>query len=336
MKSVFRMFLVSSCCPTPSLLPLRGEDGRREEEEPIAGSGRGSARNAVRHMPVPQAGEPGFIGRFDAALFNHETLLTSHCHGAVAVITLNRAARMNTFSNACLRGVSVALDLATEDAAVRVIVLTGAGQRAFSAGGDLASETEGAITGFKGAAAGAVTPESNPTSVAAVRSLRSGMAITGADDADADVGAASVIAGDGSASTMLMVVVLQLPLLLLTRPWHMYRAAAQHAESDTGGGERRVRRSWHGPRRCMRPAHRLRERAVPRRFSHGGHQRRLRFVVDAAADRRPGARARAAAAQHESEGGARVRDWAAGGGDDGGRPDTARAAAGGRAGGTCT
>mmetsp|Transcript_82411 Transcript_82411/g.247172 ORF Transcript_82411/g.247172 Transcript_82411/m.247172 type:complete len:260 (+) Transcript_82411:1-780(+) len=68
-------------------------------------------------------------------------------------------------------GVQVALDMAAEDAAVRCVVLTGAGSRAFCAGGQLGDERDGAATGFLGRAGDAIPP----TAAAAVRKLRFGM-----------------------------------------------------------------------------------------------------------------------------------------------------------------
>jgi enoyl-CoA hydratase/carnithine racemase len=57
--------------------------------------------------------------------------------GAVATLTINRPERMNAMDSAAHLALSEALDRLAEDAAVRVIVLTGAGDRAFSAGRDL-------------------------------------------------------------------------------------------------------------------------------------------------------------------------------------------------------
>ena len=54
----------------------------------------------------------------------------------VAIITLDRAERLNAFSAAMGRSLTAALRAADADDAVRVVVLTGAG-RAFCAGADL-------------------------------------------------------------------------------------------------------------------------------------------------------------------------------------------------------
>ena len=57
--------------------------------------------------------------------------------GPVAVLTINRPERMNAMDSAAHLALSDALDRLAEDEAVRVIILTGAGERAFSAGRDL-------------------------------------------------------------------------------------------------------------------------------------------------------------------------------------------------------
>jgi 2-(1,2-epoxy-1,2-dihydrophenyl)acetyl-CoA isomerase len=59
--------------------------------------------------------------------------------GGVATVTLNRPARLNSFTAAMHEELRHALNIARTDAAVRVLVLTGAG-RAFCAGQDLADD----------------------------------------------------------------------------------------------------------------------------------------------------------------------------------------------------
>lgn len=67
----------------------------------------------------------------------------------VRTLTLNRADRRNALSAELIAGLRAALAAAAADATVRVVVLTGAGERAFCAGGDLA----GALGGGAGAKA---------------------------------------------------------------------------------------------------------------------------------------------------------------------------------------
>ena len=55
----------------------------------------------------------------------------------VATVTLNRPERRNPLSGAMMRDIVAALDTARDDAEVRAVVLTGAGDRAFCAGADL-------------------------------------------------------------------------------------------------------------------------------------------------------------------------------------------------------
>ncbi len=57
--------------------------------------------------------------------------------GAVAVVTLNRPHVMNAMNTAMGVRLGEVMDEVSERASVRVVVLTGAGDRAFSAGGDL-------------------------------------------------------------------------------------------------------------------------------------------------------------------------------------------------------
>ncbi|MEZ4473467.1 MAG: enoyl-CoA hydratase-related protein [bacterium] len=68
----------------------------------------------------------------------------------VLTLTINRADRRNALSAEVLDGLQAGLEAAREDPAVRVVVLTGAGDRAFCAGGDLASGMAGAKGGFPG------------------------------------------------------------------------------------------------------------------------------------------------------------------------------------------
>lgn len=66
----------------------------------------------------------------------------------VATLTLNRPARRNALSGGLIRALRAALAAADADEAVRAIVLTGAGEKAFCAGGDLAGGMAGAQGGF--------------------------------------------------------------------------------------------------------------------------------------------------------------------------------------------
>lgn len=109
------------------------------------------------------------MSNFPTELFKNEVLY--QVQDGVCVITMNAPDRMNTMGSAMNAGVQVALDMATEDPAVQVIVFTGNG-RAFCAGGNLNPEAEdGAASGFKDKP-GQKIPA---TVTAAVRNLRHGM-----------------------------------------------------------------------------------------------------------------------------------------------------------------
>ena len=57
--------------------------------------------------------------------------------GAVAIVTLNRPAVLNALNDALLDELSHALRSLDEDAAVRAVVVTGSGEKAFAAGADI-------------------------------------------------------------------------------------------------------------------------------------------------------------------------------------------------------
>jgi enoyl-CoA hydratase len=58
--------------------------------------------------------------------------------GPVALVTLNRPEKLNALDYVLIDGLMTVLDAAEEDDDVRAIVLTGAGERAFSSGADIA------------------------------------------------------------------------------------------------------------------------------------------------------------------------------------------------------
>ena len=64
-------------------------------------------------------------------------MITYDVDGAVAWVVIDDPARRNPMTNEAMRDLHAAVDRADTDPAVRVIVLTGAGDAAFSAGGDL-------------------------------------------------------------------------------------------------------------------------------------------------------------------------------------------------------
>jgi enoyl-CoA hydratase/carnithine racemase len=79
------------------------------------------------------------------AAMTSDEVLTS-VDGAVATVTINRPAQRNALSPAVVDGLRAALGTARDDDDVHVVVLRGAGDRAFCAGADLS--TLGAGAGF--------------------------------------------------------------------------------------------------------------------------------------------------------------------------------------------
>ena len=67
-----------------------------------------------------------------------DSLLLSGDQGAVRVLTVNRPDKLNALDVATLDALHAAFDAAAVDEAVRAIVLTGAGPKAFVAGADIA------------------------------------------------------------------------------------------------------------------------------------------------------------------------------------------------------
>jgi len=63
-------------------------------------------------------------------------------HDAVRLITIHRPERLNALDSATLDALHAAADAAAEDPSVRVVVITGAGPKAFVAGADIAQMAE--------------------------------------------------------------------------------------------------------------------------------------------------------------------------------------------------
>ncbi|KAF1710482.1 enoyl-CoA hydratase [Pseudoxanthomonas kalamensis DSM 18571] len=66
-----------------------------------------------------------------------ETVLV-HDDGAIRTVTVNRPDKLNALNAATLAALQAAFDAAADDSSVRVLVLTGAGPKAFVAGADIA------------------------------------------------------------------------------------------------------------------------------------------------------------------------------------------------------
>ena len=112
-------------------------------EAAYADSGHG------RHEPDPflaeRAGEGGFTGSAagDSAR-EYETISIQYPGDGVGHLLIDRPHRMNTISDQLLEELSHAIDALEEHEDVRAILLTGAGDRAFSAGADVQSMASGA------------------------------------------------------------------------------------------------------------------------------------------------------------------------------------------------
>jgi enoyl-CoA hydratase/carnithine racemase len=63
----------------------------------------------------------------------------------IATITLNRPEKMNAFTNVMMKEMVAAFDLVDGDDAVRAVIVTGNGDRAFCAGADLAPDNGGTV-----------------------------------------------------------------------------------------------------------------------------------------------------------------------------------------------
>ena len=60
--------------------------------------------------------------------------IVTECLGGVALVTLNRPEKLNALSFGLVRELDEELTQLEDDAAVKAVILTGAGDRAFSAG----------------------------------------------------------------------------------------------------------------------------------------------------------------------------------------------------------
>jgi enoyl-CoA hydratase len=67
-----------------------------------------------------------------------DVLLVAH-DGAVATITLNRPDKLNALDGALLDALETALERLSRDPSVRAAIITGAGEKAFAAGADIAA-----------------------------------------------------------------------------------------------------------------------------------------------------------------------------------------------------
>ncbi len=95
---------------------------------------------------VDAAAEGGFYGSDEAGEVTYDTINVEHLEGSVGHIELDRPHRMNTVSVEMLSELGDAIDRLNEDEEARAILLTGAGDSAFSAGADIQSAATNATT----------------------------------------------------------------------------------------------------------------------------------------------------------------------------------------------
>ena len=119
----------------------REERGQRGDEDHEA-----EKRHAAR-VTSPDANSAEGVGeppRQHTMRFVSETEVRFEVDGAVARVTIDRPERRNAMSFGVMQGLLDAMQRARSDDAVRVVVLTGAGDRAFCAGADLGGIAENA------------------------------------------------------------------------------------------------------------------------------------------------------------------------------------------------
>src|SRR6266536_3165497 len=67
----------------------------------------------------------------------YETILTETVEGGVGIVTLNRPERLNALSYDLTRELDAALTDFENDPAIGCVILTGSGEKAFTAGADI-------------------------------------------------------------------------------------------------------------------------------------------------------------------------------------------------------
>ena len=106
----------------------------------------GEERYEVAEGLREAASDGGFYGGDDEGEVTYDTINVDVLDGHVGHIELDRPHRMNTVSMEMLDELADAIDHLDEDDDVRSILLTGAGDRAFSAGADVQSAATNATT----------------------------------------------------------------------------------------------------------------------------------------------------------------------------------------------
>jgi enoyl-CoA hydratase len=106
-----------------------------------------------------------------------EDLVLYEQQGAVAIITLNRPKSLNPLNQPTLEALDVAVTRAEKDKSVRVLVFTGAGDKAFVAGGDIPDLATAAAWNTTSTSASSSTPCSAISKPSTSRPLPRSMAL---------------------------------------------------------------------------------------------------------------------------------------------------------------
>src|SRR6266568_4977820 len=111
-------------------------------------------------------------------------------HGRVGLVTLNRPEKLNALNSALVNQLELALRELNADDDIGAIVITGAGERAFSAGGDMAEQVAALdeSRSFPRVSASAVVRASAKPTIAAIRGYCFGGGALLAIDCDIRIG----------------------------------------------------------------------------------------------------------------------------------------------------
>jgi acetyl-CoA C-acetyltransferase len=133
--------------PERGLIVGRLDDDSRFIANVADGNAETLARLADEHAePIGMIGHvgPGLDGRNlfrlafpGAAVATSEAAVVSERCGAVLVVTINRPRVRNAIDDQVAQGIEAALDAAERDDSIAAVVITGAGDKSFSAGADL-------------------------------------------------------------------------------------------------------------------------------------------------------------------------------------------------------
>src|SRR5262249_59136432 len=107
-------------------------------------SGRRGCISSEGGMRFPHAShaETSFVARARRGHTRRMPPVLCEVSGGIATLTLNRPEKLNAINYAMIDTLLGLLDELEADGAVRALIVTGAGDRAFSAGGDIAEFSE--------------------------------------------------------------------------------------------------------------------------------------------------------------------------------------------------